>query len=45
MVLDFSKNDPTTRRALKNKPFFKSFGEFSDKNPLLESPCSQVLGL
>ena len=30
MVLNFSKNDSTTRRALKIKLFFKSFGKFSN---------------
>ena len=37
MVLNFSKNDPTTRRVPENKLFFISFGKFSDKNSMLES--------
>ena len=45
MVLYFSKNDSTTRRALKNKVFFKSFGKFSHKTYVLESPYSEILGL
>ena len=45
MVLNISKNDSTTRRALKNKLFFKNFGKFSDKNYGLESPCCKILGL
>ena len=37
MVLNFGKNDPTTRRVPENKLFFISFGKFSDKNSMLES--------
>ena len=37
MVCNFSKNDSTTGRALKNKLFFKRFDKFSDKNSMLES--------
>ena len=31
MVFNFSKKDPTTMHALKNKLFFKSFRKLSDK--------------
>ena len=45
LVLNFSTNDSTSRRTLKNKLFFKSFGKFSDKNYVLGSPCCKILGL
>ena len=45
IAVNFSKNDSTTKRALKNKFFFKSFSKFWDKNYVLESPCCKILGL
>ena len=45
MVLNFSKSNPTTRRALENKLFFKSSRKFSDKNSVLEYPCCKILNL
>ena len=38
----FSQNNSATRRALKNKLFFKSFGKFSHKKYVFESPCCKI---
>ena len=45
MVLNFSKNDSTTRRALKNKLFFKSFGKFYSRPSILWLFQEKVLWL
>ena len=42
MLLSFIKKDPTTRRALKAKLLFKSFGKSSDKEVCLGTPLLQV---
>ena len=45
MVFNFSKNDPTTKRALKTKLVFKSFGRLSEINSVSESFCRKILDL